>query len=159
VGGAAWHRSKGRHRHENLIAATRELLKPTRRPWVIENVPTAPLEEAFTICGLSLGIGVKRHRSFAANFPELVPPCGDHSQRFVLVFGGGVRGRARRSAERTSLDGTPYSVIHRPTLSLSEGQAAMGIDWMNADELSQAMPPAYTEWIGRQLMAASSQDR
>lgn len=77
----------GRKDHPELIEAARGLLQETGLPYVIENVPGAPLIDPVTICGLSVGLNVKRHRLFETNFPLMVPPCCDHTGDWLLVFG------------------------------------------------------------------------
>ena len=138
----------GRTDHVDLIAPVRELLIRTGKPYVIENVPGAPLHFPVQICGLFLGLGVRRHRLFESNKFLFGTPCGNHRKDYVIVFGGGGRGRAHVSGKAKG--GGP--VIYRSTVPLDRCKEAMGIDWMTRDELSQAVPPAYTEHIGRQLM-------
>jgi DNA (cytosine-5)-methyltransferase 1 len=137
-------------RHPDLVAATRDLLRETGLPYVIENVPGAPLIDPVTICGLSLGLNVKRHRLFECSFAVMVPPCRDHDAEFLSVYGGSPRRRAKQIGRTTKGAGGP--ILRRGTASLAEGQVAMGIDWMKRDELSEAIPPAYCELIGHQLM-------
>lgn len=126
--------------HPDLIAATRAALIESGRPWVMENVPGAPLVAPIMLCGTMFGLKVYRHRLFECTFFLLTPPHAphrDHTPRspgkisprgFIGVYGGG--------------GNTPYR------------RWAMGIDWMTRDELSQAIPPSYCEFIGRQLMRA-----
>jgi DNA (cytosine-5)-methyltransferase 1 len=143
---------KGRlpdERHPDLIGATRARLLAAGVPYVIENVPRAPLESPVTICGLALGLNVRRHRDFECSFPAMVPPCTGHDRDYLIVFGGGTRQRGHQIG-RTANDGP---ILRRGTVPIAEAKAAMGIDWMNRDELSQAIPPAYTEHIGYYLMA------
>jgi DNA (cytosine-5)-methyltransferase 1 len=132
-------RLQGRE-HADLLTPTLELLKATGRAWVVENVPGAPMPDAVTLCGLALGVRVKRHRMFLASFPlaGTVCPVG-HPGEWYTVFGGG--------AAKLKWD-------NRRRATAAEAKAAMGIDWMNRDELSQSVPPAYTEFIGRQLLDA-----
>lgn len=142
--------------HPNLIDPIRELLSGGP-PWVIENVVGAPLENPVLVCGLALGIGVKRHRLFESSTFLFGTRCpGGHSgnylermgvdsseiggKQWATVYGGGGRG------------GTTIDTRRRASAGLAA--AAMGIDWMTRDELSQAVPPAYTEFIGKQLLAA-----
>jgi DNA (cytosine-5)-methyltransferase 1 len=138
-----------REDHPDLVGRTRELLQATGLPYVIENVPGAPLEHAVTICGLTLGLNVKRHRLFECSFPVMVYPCGRHEGDWLLVFGhtvlnrGHVIGKAKGGGNR----------IKRTHQGTDAGRAAMGIDWMTRDELSEAIPPAYTEHIGHYLIA------
>ncbi len=142
----------GKTDHPLLIEPIRERFLAADKPYVIENVPGAPLKAPLTLCGLAFGLNVKRHRIFETS-PQilLAPPCPPGHRRldYVLVFGGGVRKRVPQQGR--TLKGGPK--MNRPTLPLSVGRAAMEIDWMSRFELSEAVPPAYTEYIGRQLMA------
>jgi DNA (cytosine-5)-methyltransferase 1 len=135
--------------HPNLLPLTRELLRKAGGPWVIENVPGAPMPAHVQVCGLALGLNVKRHRWFESS--ELMwgtqcPP--GHPGDWLLVFGhtvlerGTVIGKAKGGGNR----------IKRIHTTTDRGREAMGIDWMNRDELSEAIPPAYTEFIGQQLI-------
>jgi DNA (cytosine-5)-methyltransferase 1 len=139
-------------RHIDLLTPTRERLIASGVPWVIENVPGAPMRDYMQLCGLSFGLKVKRHRWFESSVAFLVPPCGDHTQDFVICFGGGVRGRTHQIGRTTKGKGGP--ILRRPTLTLEVGRSAMGINWMDRHELSQAIPPAYTEYIGKTLLKA-----
>ncbi len=127
------------HLHPDLVAAVRATLRVAGRPYVIENVVGAPLENAVTLCGLAFGLRVKRHRLFESNMLLLVPPCPSHAVDYYVIFGHEVRNRRHGSAA-----GRKNSV--------AKGREAMGIDWMTRSELSQAIPPAYTKFIGEQLM-------
>ena len=135
--------------NQRFIEPVRELLQETGLPYVIENVPGAPLENAVTVCGLSLGLNVKRHRLFECNFSVMVPPCGDHSGDWLLVFGHTVLERSKQIDRNTPSGGPRFRRKH---VGIDRGREAMGIDWMNRNELSEAIPPAYTELIGHQLM-------
>lgn len=130
-----------------LIDALREKLTRLGKPYVIENVQTAPLQRysdlfgghGVVLCGSMFGLGVargflRRHRIFEASFSIVQPPC-NHRGPAVGVYGhGGHSGKHR--------------MLYR-----DEASKAMGIDWMSRDEMSQAIPPAYTEYIGRYLLA------
>jgi DNA (cytosine-5)-methyltransferase 1 len=131
-----------------LIEPTRELLRATGLPYVIENVERAPLLDAVTICGLALGLNVKRHRLFEANFPIMVPPCTGHERDYLIVFGGS--GRTRGHQHGRTAKGGPR--IRRGTATREATNAAMGIDWMTGKEISEAIPPLYTELVGAALM-------
>jgi DNA (cytosine-5)-methyltransferase 1 len=137
--------------HPKLLGDTRELLQATGLPYVIENVEGARkhMIEPYTLCGLSLGLNVKRHRLFESNFPLIVPPChSKHDGDWLLVFGHSVMERGHVVRQ------TPagHNTTHRKHTTTARGREAMGIDWMNRDELSEAIPPPYTELIGHQLM-------
>jgi DNA (cytosine-5)-methyltransferase 1 len=130
----------------DLIPATQAALEGRGQPYVIENVEPSPLMRASTLygvhgillCGSMFGLGVargqlRRHRIFESSVLLRQPAC-QHRGRAVGVYGhGGHSGKHR--------------MLYR-----AEAAEAMGIDWMNRDELAQAIPPAYTEFIGRQLL-------
>ena len=131
--------------HRDLVAETRAALIATGRPYVIENVPGAPLLDPVTYCGSSFGLAVRRHRLFESNVALVAPPCAHHLQPVVLgVYGtGGGDARARRP-------GGGGVKVSGPAAA-----EALGIDWTTDQRrLSQAIPPAYTEHLGRQLIAA-----
>jgi DNA (cytosine-5)-methyltransferase 1 len=125
-----------------MLAATIERLAGEARPWVVENVITAPFHGAVVLCGASFGLGaggfdLNRHRRFATNVPMLTPPCQHRRGHSIGVYGNGTNGWHRAKGV----------TINRP-----QAREAMGIDWMTRRELNQAIPPTYTEYIGLQLM-------
>jgi DNA (cytosine-5)-methyltransferase 1 len=140
------------HEHEDLIPATREALRAVGRPYVIENVQGAPLKDPVILCGSMFdleadGYRLERHRQFEASFalPQPEDACKEDPRPVVGVYGGKVRNRrAIGTGSQRSRVGT--------TLPLETGQAAMGIGWLNRGRLSQAIPPAYTEWIARRWL-------
>jgi DNA (cytosine-5)-methyltransferase 1 len=127
----------------DLVAATRTALQETRRPYVIENVPGAPLIEPMMLCGLMFGLRVIRHRLFESNVFMLAPSHRSHARVYTNAFAG-VSG-FRHGATHICVKGNNFIA--------DDARAAMGIDWMLARELTQAIPPAYTRWIGEQLIA------
>lgn len=148
--------------HADLIPATRAMLKAAGVPYVIENVVGAPLENHFRLCGTSFGLGVedadlRRHRIFETSWPfTFVPPCQHGARAVIGVYGGHIRNRKRRTIGvygegcRDSRRKMDRGV---PDFSIDQGKIAMGIDWMTIAELSQAIPPAYSEFIGREALA------
>lgn len=148
---------KGRlpdNRHPELIEPTRDLLLATGLPYIIENVVGAPLIDPVVLCGTSLGLGVKRHRLFEMSFPVMVPPCDDHAGFVVSVFGGGALSRTPLGGgARDPETGRHATMQRRVHVAHEDAKRHMGIDWMTRDELSEAIPPAYTELIGHQLMS------
>ena len=142
----------GRTDHPLLIAETRRLLVATGLPWVIENVERAAahMNHPVMICGLSLGLNVRRHRLFECSFPAMVPPCCGHERDYLIVFGQGAARTRAKQIGRTAKDGP---ILRRGSATWEASCAAMGIDWMSRPELSEAIPPAYTELIGSALMA------
>lgn len=147
-------------RHADMIPATRALLESIGKPYVIENVPGAPFQNGVVLCGTMFGLGteraeLRRHRLFESNMMLLAPTC-QHGRRSetIGVYGGHVRHR-RRVAD--GHNGWKYE-RGLPDFSAEDGRRAMGIGWMTLAELSQAIPPAYTEYIGGQLMTVLSRE-
>lgn len=126
--------------YPDLMAATREKLIASGLPWIIEKVPGAPMRCDAMLCGSMFGLRLIRHRIFESNHRELfmTPPC-QHPKLAICVVGNGTPTwvRAKNGGKCFSAD---------------ECREAMGIDWMNRNELSQAIPPAYSEFLGRQLI-------
>lgn len=129
--------------HPDLVGPIRERLKAAigmpngPAGYIIENVPGAPLENPVTICGDTLRCGVRRHRIFESDLPIVGTPCWhDRPEPPVPVYGMSGQYRAGRTV---------------PTVD--EAREAMGIGWMPWPSLTQAIPPAYTHWIGIQVMA------
>lgn len=138
--------------HVDLIPQTRTALAATGLPYVIENVEGAPLIDPITLCGSMFdleagGFLLRRHRGFESNAPIAAPgPCACAGRSIGGVYGdGGGDRQRRRPGSSTSRGG--YK------LPVGLGRVAMGIDWTTRRELSQAIPPAYTEHLGRQLLA------
>jgi len=138
---AAQYRRNGGHQYPELIVPIRERLRATGKPYVIENVLEAPLEAAIMLCGSMFGLRTWRHRLFEVPWWDLrlLHPC-NHTGVGVCVVGHGTP-----SWVRAKNGGKCFGI--------AEVRAAMGIDWMNRGELSQAIPPAYSEFIGRQFLA------
>lgn len=140
-------RAFGKHAGLNapdLVEPTRAALIATGRPWVIENVAGSPLNTTIVLCGSTFGLLVRRHRLFESNVMLWGVPCKHHEQpRVVGVYG--------EHPQRSLVSRYGANVMRAATLA--EGQEAMGIDWMLWPELTQAIPPVYTEWVGAQLMA------
>lgn len=132
--------------HVDLIAETRVMLEATGRPWVIENVPGARrrMHSPITLTGEMFGLDVHRPRLFESNVLLLVPRRPRSSRSSIGVYGARPDGRLlwRR------VDGSEQ----RAAASVAQAQAAMGIDWMEWRELAEAIPPAYTSYLGAQLL-------
>lgn len=145
------HRNGNAADHPQLIAPTRRLLLATGLPYVIENVERTPLVNPTMLCGTMFpGLRVLRHRLFETSFPTLTPSHGKHPLCFTMD---------KRKAHYGKLnDMTAFvQVTGGGNCSVAAARAAMGIDWMTKDELNEAIPPAYTRFIGRQLIAQLSQ--
>lgn len=127
---------------ENLIPQVRAMLRASGVPYVIENVPGAPLENPVTLCGSMFGLDVKRHRIFECSFPVTPPPCRHDvwTPRFACA------------TNRTNLRKTVEVGVYRIPLDVQ--RKAMGVDRpVNLEKLSQMVPPSYAEWLGLQARA------
>ena len=124
-----------------LIEPTRDLLDAWGGPYVIENVMPAALDKARSIvlCGGMFGLRTYRHRRFESPLSLVVPTHPKH------VIRTATKQRRTRWAEgwHVSITGDVGTYV---------GPEAMGIDWMSGNELSEAIPPAYTKWIGAQML-------
>jgi DNA (cytosine-5)-methyltransferase 1 len=138
-------RSLSKRDHPELVEPTRAALFATVRPYVIENVPGAPLIHPLVLCGTEFGLRspsghwVRRHRLFESN---------------VFLYGAGHCHCAGKL--------TAYTTGHPPAettlwkgwqMGRRDSAVAFDIDWMSGDGLVQAIPPAYTEFVGEQLLA------
>jgi DNA (cytosine-5)-methyltransferase 1 len=117
---------------------TRELLVASGKPYVIENVMGAPLRDPVLLCGSAFNLKVRRHRLFESNMPLVGTECNHKNQgRPVGIYG----------SMRDEIPGGG-----RTAHTMQEANEAMGIDWMIWGELVEAIPPTYTEYIGKQLI-------
>ena len=130
-----------------LIEPVREMLVASGLPYVIENVDGAPLIDPVILCGTMFkGLRVLRHRLFEANFLIMTPPHGKHPK--VHTFD------KRKSHYGKTNDMIDFvQVTGGGNCSIAAARDAMGIDWMTKNELNEAIPPAYTQLIGKQLLA------
>lgn len=137
------------HLHESLIEPTRELLQMSALPYVIENVQGSKIRRDLTLCGEMFGLDVIRHRYFECSFPVVVPTHVAH------------RGRVAGWRHGEYFDG-PYRAVYGDgggKGTVDEWRDAMGIDWMGTKlELAESIPPAYTEYVGAQLLDALRDD-
>jgi DNA (cytosine-5)-methyltransferase 1 len=135
--------------HPDLIGPTRRLLQASGLPYVIENVVGAPLLDPVMYCGSSFGLDVRRHRLFECNVELFPPPC-DHGWQLPRFRSLDLQMWKR--GKLASVVGVHGSLNYAGELVLR--QKAMGINWLGNRALVQAIPPAYTEHIGRQILAA-----
>lgn len=120
---------------QDLLTPSLPIIVASGLPYVIENVPGAPLRCDVTLCGSMFGLRVRRHRWFQSNLPLHAPSPCDHKKQ-----------------------GRPVGVYHvlgdeiphggRTARTIEEARDAMGIGWMTWNELKEAIPPAYTWWLG-----------
>lgn len=126
--------------HPDLLGPTRDALEALGKPYVIENVPGAPLRDPVELCGAMFGLGTYRHRLFETNWELHTPPHPTHTVPTTKM------GRAPIPGQMMHVVGNFSGV--------TQAKAAMGIDWMTRDGLRESIPPAYTTHIGLQLAAA-----
>lgn len=123
------------------LAKIETMLEELGKPYVIENVMGSPLKADIRLCGKMFDLRVKRHRKFRSNVPLIAPDHPDTCRTVPTA----TKQRRQRWAEGWDISITgdvgTYMAVE-----------AMGIDWMNGEELSQAIPPAYTEYIGKFVM-------
>lgn len=129
--------------YPKLIDHTRFLLEKSGRPWIIENVSGAPLRMPTVLCGMMFGLRVVRHRLFESNFWFLTPFHPIHNDIFTNSSHG----------YSSFANGATHITVAGHNFDPKDGAMAMGIGWMDREELAEAIPPAYTEFIGRQLIA------
>lgn len=139
-------RNRNGHEWPRLIEPVREILKASGRPYIIENVEGAPLHNPVVLCGTMFpNLRVLRHRLFEANFEIVAPSHGKHPK--VHTFD------KRKSHFGKTNEWTDFvQVTGGGNCSLAAARDAMGIDWMTKGEINEAIPPAYTELIGSQLL-------
>ena len=121
----------------DLIPETREALQAWGGKYIIENVPGAPLINPVTLCGSSFGLKVRRHRQFESNLVLTGLPCDHKTQGKPIGIYGSMR---------DEIPGGGHTAK-----SIEQAREAMGIDWMLGGDLVEAIPPAYTEHLGRQI--------
>lgn len=126
------------HLYPDLIAPTRDLLTATGKPWDMENVMGAPLINPFMLCGSMFGLNVRRHRLFESSYYVMTQSCNHAAQGEIQVVYGHPGGSSKRD--------------NRKFGNVDDWALAMDINWMTAHELAEAIPPAYTQYIGAQLM-------
>lgn len=135
-----------------LIAQVRDRM-PTHIPWVIENVEEArgAMMAPVLLCGSMFGLGAQgcrtqRHRLFESNFYIDAGSCEHDARPVIGVYGGHARKRAATAGGRGTRD--VWAGGHKAAAS-----EALGIDWMTLSEMSEAIPPAYSEFIGKAAIA------
>lgn len=130
----------------DLVAPTREILLQLGLPYVIENVEGAPLRDPVMICGAGVpGLRVIRHRLFESSMPLAGVAC---PPKHPLVF---TYDKRKAHKGRLDQDTSFVQVTGGGNCTVANKRAAMGVDWMTGAELNEAIPPAYTKFIGLQL--------
>ncbi len=143
-----------------LILPVRERLEASGLPWVIENVARSKeMPDALILCGSMFGLEVRRHRWFSCSHFLFAPCACRHSSGFYNPVGGKVFGYGDFASDTLYQCSNGQIQRREGNYKLVIGQKAMGIPWMNLKELSQAIPPSYTHWIGLQLINVLEMER
>jgi len=121
----------------DLLEPIRKLLVDSGRPYIIENVKGAPLLNPVQLCGSSFCLKVRRHRLFESNLKIKGSKCDHKAQGRPIGVYGSMRDEIPQGGKTAD--------------SIEQAREAMGIDWMLWGELVEAIPPAYTEFLGRQI--------
>jgi DNA (cytosine-5)-methyltransferase 1 len=129
--------------HPDLLGETLAILRAQPAQYIVENVAGARryFKSPVVLCGSMFGLQVQRHRWFElgnTNAFFLLPPC-NHSEPPILVSGRGMR----------KING-----VRRKDNTAAEKYTAMGVDWMNSQEIEEAIPPAYARFLAEQLIEA-----
>jgi DNA (cytosine-5)-methyltransferase 1 len=142
---------RGSHGTGWMLAATRDRLSDAGVPWVIENVPGAPMRADLELCGCMFGLGdgsrgLRRPRWFETSWHafDLRPGC-NHAGRAITVAGHGAQGS--------------WEYVDGVAPTQADRRRAMGIEWMNRTELAQAIPPVFTEYVGGLLLEHITAER
>lgn len=127
--------------HPDFVGIVREKLERIGKPYIIENVPNAPLKNYVLLCGTMFGLQVIRHRKFECSPSIYFPPFGcNHNGKCNTHRGFSSFAR-----------GSKYITVAGHNFKLNDAKIAMEIDWMGQDEIKEAIPPAYTRWLGDQM--------
>jgi DNA (cytosine-5)-methyltransferase 1 len=129
-----------------LVEPVREMLTKSGRPYIIENVDGAPLINAVVLCGTMFPkLRVLRHRLFEANFEIVPPPHKKHPKVHTFDKRKSHYGKTNEWIDFVQVTGGG-------NCTLAAAKEAMGIDWMTKNEINESIPPAYTEFIGHELL-------
>ncbi len=133
-----YHGKNNQDKHPDLVDATRSLLESSGLPWVVENVTGSPLRPDLVLCGEMFGLRVHRHRVFESNVLLMRPQHQPH--------------KLKGAQHNCHIEDGHTRIVAGNYADHADASDAMGIDWMTRKGLSQAIPPAYTEYIGTQLL-------
>jgi DNA (cytosine-5)-methyltransferase 1 len=135
----SWATRINKNPHPDYIPLVRECLMNSNRPYVIENVPGAPLQDPVLLCGTMFNLKTYRHRLFETNWPLKAPEHPEHH------LTSGKMGRPTEAGKMFHAVGN-FS-------DAQAGREALQIDWLSRPKLREAIPPAYTKYIGEQMLS------
>jgi DNA (cytosine-5)-methyltransferase 1 len=122
----------------DLIPETREALIASGKPYIIENVPGSPLINTIQLCGSSFGLKVRRHRLFESNMPLIGSKCDHKAQGRPIGVYGSLNDEIPKGGKTAT--------------TIDEARKAMDMDWAIWTELVEAIPPAFTKYLGGQIV-------
>ena len=122
----------------DLIPETRAALIASGKPYIIENVPGSPLINPIQLCGSSFGLKVRRHRLFESNMPLVGSKCDHKTQGRPVGIYGSLNDEIPKGGKTAS--------------TIDEARKAMDMDWAIWTELVEAIPPAFTKYLGGQIV-------
>lgn len=151
LGQLPWIKGKS---YPKLVEPVREMLQGSGRAWCIENVPGAPIHGA-TLCGQMFGLPLYRHRVFETSFFLLAPAHPKHLETIGERRTDATRGRGtlNASSARGSWGKGGVVTVAGHQFKKIDGQRALGVDWMTRPEMAEAIPPAYSRFIGEAFLA------
>jgi DNA (cytosine-5)-methyltransferase 1 len=121
----------------DLIPQTRQALIKSGVNYIIENVPGSPLIDPVQLCGSSFGLKVRRHRLFESNMPIKGSVCNHKLQGRPIGVYGSLNDEIPKGGKTAT--------------TIDEARKAMGMDWAIWTELVEAIPPAFTQYLGEQI--------
>jgi DNA (cytosine-5)-methyltransferase 1 len=121
----------------DLIPQTRAALIASGKPYIIENVPGSPLIDPIQLCGSSFGLKVRRHRLFESNMPLKGSICNHKEQGRPIGVYGSLNDQIPNGGKTAE--------------TIDQARQAMGMDWAIWTELVEAIPPAFTKYLGDQI--------
>ena len=133
----------------NHIPIIRKALIKSKVPYVIENVEGSPLDSPIKLCGSMFNLKVRRHRLFETNIifnHELL--CNHKKQGKPVGVYGSMNDTVKGICSKTGKEVKGGSTAK----TLNEAREAMGINWLNWKDLTQAIPPTYTYYLGTKIM-------
>jgi DNA (cytosine-5)-methyltransferase 1 len=146
---------RGEHGTEWMLHATIDRLASSGKPYVVENVSGARLPGSLTLCGSEFGLTdgeylLKRHRKFVSNILLMgAGGCACRGRRIIGVYGD-LSKNDRKATSRVRADGRPHGDMRA---GVERARRIMRMPWASPHGLTQAIPPAYTRFLGEQLMA------
>lgn len=147
VSSSRW-RNKG-YEYPDIIEPIRKKLIESGKPYIIENVIGAPLINPIVLCGAMFNLNVIRHRLFESNIKLEVPEHPAHKPPIIRPH----KNNPDKMVKRSVYCSVAGHGGHGDSFKFDDWKEAMKIDWMTKLELTQAIPPAYTEYLGKQLLA------